>query len=87
MAKVVFYTEDHVEELEAEIFRLKCSLHSERQSVEALEALRPHWAQGYSSDSVAAQAAVSALSELWRLLCVDNQTTAMGRLRELTAST
>lgn len=51
--------------------------------VEALEALRPHWAQGHSSDSAAAQAATVALAGLWQLLCTDNQTEAVERLKGL----
>lgn len=50
---------------------------------EVMEQLRPHWAQGYSDDSMAAQASTSALSEIWVALGVDNQTDAMEKLREL----
>lgn len=50
---------------------------------EYLESLRPHWAQGYSSDSQAAQAATGALQGLWKLLDVKNQTDAMGKLSRL----
>ena len=49
----------------------------------ALETLRPLWAQGYSSDSVAAQASSNALAEIWEILGVNNQTDAMEKLREL----
>ena len=49
------------------------------------ERLRPHWAKGYTSDSMAAQASTSALSELWTILEVDNQTAAVVRLRQLIA--
>ena len=51
--------------------------------IETLEALRPHWAQGYSDDSVAAQATTAALSQLWKLLGVDNQTAAVQRLTDI----
>lgn len=49
----------------------------------ALESLRPHWAQGYTDDGVAAQAATAALSELWQELGVSNQTDAVAALRKL----
>ncbi len=49
----------------------------------ALEALRPHWAQGYTDDSIAAQTATAALADIWELLGVDNQTAAMQALRRL----
>lgn len=51
--------------------------------VDALEKLRPHWAQGYSSDSIAAQAAGVALSSLWEVLGARNQTEAMMITRTL----
>lgn len=54
-----------------------------RKQVEALEQLRPQWAQGYTSDSMAAQASTTALSELWKLLGVEDQTTACAKLRAL----
>jgi hypothetical protein len=50
-----------------------------------LEELRPVWAQGWTSDSVAAQASAGALAELWKELGVDNQTAAMEALRALKA--
>lgn len=84
MAKVIFYTEDHFDEMESEIDRLKSDLYHAKQSVEALESLRPHWAKGYSSDSMAAQCTTAALAGLWQMLGVDNQTAAMDRLRKLT---
>lgn len=55
-----------------------------RKQVSMLEALRPHWAQGYTSDGVAAQCATDALNSLWSLLGARNQTQAVQRLRELT---
>lgn len=57
-----------------------------QQRVEVLEAARPHWAMGYSSDSIAAQSTAAALSEIWRELGVSNQTQAMQRLREINGS-
>ncbi len=53
------------------------------QSNIALEMLRPFWAQGFSSDSVAAQSSGNALTDIWELLGVANQTAAMEKLREL----
>lgn len=47
----------------------------------ALESLRPHWAQGWTDDSVAAQASAAALADLWRALGATNQTEAMERAR------
>ena len=64
-----------VAELEAEIESLK--------SINAyLESNRPHWAQGYSSDGVAAQCSHDALSAIWKGLGVTNQTEAMQKLAE-----
>lgn len=58
----------------------------EKQVVTAeatLEALRPVWAQGHSSDSIAAQANARALAELWKILGATNQTQACSRLNYL----
>lgn len=54
-----------------------------RGEVVALEQLRPLWAQGYSSDSIAAQASGNALSDIWSSLGVNNQTDAMERLHKM----
>ena len=48
-----------------------------------LEELRPVWAQGWTSDSQAAQASSNALAEVWQLLGAHNQTEALARLRLL----
>ena len=48
-----------------------------------LEGMRPVWAQGWTSDSQAAQASSIALSELWELLEVKDQTAAIERLKSL----
>lgn len=48
-----------------------------------MEQLRPVWAQGFTSDSQAAQANGNALAEIWQILGVDNQTAAMEKLRKL----
>lgn len=54
-----------------------------QRQVDALEALRPHWAQGHSDDSIAAQTATAALAQLWEMLGANNQTEAAGKLRAL----
>lgn len=54
-----------------------------REKIKALEALRPLWAQGYSSDSIAAQSLTTALTKLYDLLGVTNQTAAVAMLRAL----
>lgn len=62
---------------------LKAELDEAKARIEHLESLRPHWAQGYSTDSIAAQTATSALVSIWKMLGVENQTSAMARLRQL----
>jgi hypothetical protein len=54
--------------------------------IDRLERLRPHWAKGYTSDSVAAQSTITALNQIWSILGVDDQTAAMDRLRQLTTT-
>lgn len=54
--------------------------------VAAAELLRPFWANGYTSDSIAAQSMSCALAEIWKILGVSNQTEAMEKLRNLVAS-
>ena len=66
-----------------EIRRLKRLVNELERSNIALEALRPVWAQGWSSDSQAAQASAAALSEIWGFLDVLNQTDAMESLKNL----
>jgi len=66
-----------------EIGSLRRKVDSLERSNIALESLRPVWAQGYSSDSEAAQASAAALSEIWERLGVHNQTAAMQRLNDL----
>lgn len=50
------------------------------------ELLRPFWAKGYTSDSIAAQSMSCALAEIWNILGVSNQTEAVGKLRSLVSS-
>lgn len=59
---------------------------AERVQLGALEALRPHWAKGFTSDSVAAQVSAAALSQFWVALGATNQTEAMEKLRALVAA-
>ncbi|MGF9564140.1 hypothetical protein AAIH70_11555 [Neorhizobium sp. BT27B] len=73
-----------VEELSGEPL-LVDRLREAEAKIEALEAMRPHWAKGYSSDSIAAQVSAGSLNQVWKLLGVDNQTAAMMKLRELVA--
>ena len=54
-----------------------------QQRVTALETLRPAWAMGHTSDSVAAQASAAALAQVWCALGAANQTEAMVALRGL----
>lgn len=55
-----------------------------RERVNALEQMRPHWAKGYSNDSVAAQVTSAALARLWELLGVTSQTDAVATLIKFT---
>ncbi|NTF69398.1 hypothetical protein [Rhizobium rhizogenes] len=71
-----------VEELDGEP-QLVDRLREAQAKIEALESMRPHWAKGYSSDGIAAQVTAAALSTIWKLLGVDNQTAAMEKLRDL----
>ena len=64
------------------------SLNEENDSIIThLESLRPHWAKGYTDESVAAQAATGALTELWEMLGVKNQTQAALAIESLQART
>lgn len=71
---------NYIEESERLICELRLKL---KQEKEYSESMRPHWAQGYSSDSMAAQASTSALSEVWDLIGVKDQTACMEKLRLL----
>lgn len=51
-----------------------------RELMDVADRMRPHWAQGYSSDSHAAQVTCAALSEVWDMLGVKNQTECMAKL-------
>lgn len=78
LRKSVSPVENYIEATE----RLVCELRSElKQTNQYVEEMRPHWAQGYSDDSMAAQASTSALAEVWSALGVNNQTDCMQKLR------
>jgi hypothetical protein len=48
---------------------------------DALDKLRPVWAQGFSDGAIAAQTASAALAQLWEELGVNSQTDAVLKLR------
>jgi hypothetical protein len=54
-----------------------------RWRIESLESLRPVWAMGHTSDSIAAQSSANALAQLWKLLGATNQTEAVARVKGL----
>ncbi|MEP2533526.1 hypothetical protein [Shimia sp.] len=51
--------------------------------VATYEQLRPVWAEGWTSASIAAQSSTAALAQLWSLLGAQNQTQAVAALKEL----
>ena len=53
------------------------------KNIEHLEELRPEWAQGYTSDSMAAQYSTDAKKQLWKLLGAEDQTQAVQAIRDL----
>jgi hypothetical protein len=73
---ITYYTEAEYKQLDRLVSELKAKN-------KVLESLRPHWAKGYSSDSVAAQSTTNALNQLWVMLGVSNQTQAVEKLAEL----
>ncbi len=62
---------------------LKAQIQELKDQIVVLEGMRPIWAQGYSSDSVAAQVSFSSLTRLWDLLRVSNQTDAVRAIERL----
>jgi hypothetical protein len=74
--QVYFCSACRIAALRAEVAELQ-------QTVTRLEKLRPHWAQGFTSDGVAAQVTTNALQQLWDLLGVQDQTQAIQRLKLL----
>jgi hypothetical protein len=71
---------DRIEELEAKLAKAIWEL---KRNNDALEVLRPVWAQGWTNDSNAAQASGAALAQLWNMLGVQDQTQAVAILAEL----
>ena len=67
---------ERIEELEGKLARAMLT-------IEALQGLRPVWAQGWTDDSMAAQASGNALAQLWEMLGVKDQTQAVAALAEL----
>jgi hypothetical protein len=61
--------------------RILARLERAEKTVAALEQLRPVWAQGYTSESIAAQTSAAALSRLWKMLDARCQTDAVMKLR------
>ena len=68
---------NRIEELEGKIARVE-------RANDALEGLRPVWAQGWTNDSMAAQASGNALAQLWKMLGAQDQTQAVATLKALT---
>ena len=73
------------EEAAYEIERLRVERDMALAKVDRLEAMRPHWAKGYSTDSVAAQASIAALTQVWSALGVSDQTQCVQKLRAVLA--
>lgn len=65
------------------LMQMKTEIASLKETISVLEKLRPQWARGYSSDSVAAQCATDALVSIFEILNVKDQTSAMTKLREM----
>ncbi len=60
---------------------MKYRIYDLERQVNDLEALRPLWAQGYSSDSIAAQSLGNVVADYWGILGVDNHTAGMRCMR------
>jgi len=75
---VTYYTSDEYLSL---LNKYKESLNK----IDTLEKLRPLWAQGFTSDSAAAQSWANATKQLWDLLGATDQTSATLKLRGLLA--
>lgn len=70
---------DEVEDLK----QAKDRIQQLESTIVYLEGMRPHWAQGHTSDGVAAQSAYGALNTLWEMLGAKHQTEACAKLRAL----
>jgi hypothetical protein len=73
---VIYYTEQ-------EYLSLKDEIDLTTKRLAAAEALRPQWAMGYSDDSIAAQLSTSALTQIYGVLGVQNQTQCIEKLHRL----
>ena len=69
--------------LKQSTIRYTAIIKEQNSIIAVLESARPHWAKGYSSDGVAAQVSTAALSTLWEMLGVSNQTEAVIKLRNI----
>jgi len=56
---------------------------AEASAMKVLEPIQQTWTQGWTSDSVAAQVTAAALTQVWNLLGVENQTQAVIKLETL----
>lgn len=74
----------NVQELLDLVFKMRRQLLDQKGKIDQLEAQRPFWAKGYSSESIAAQTLVAALSQLWAIMGVTSQTEAVLTLKSLT---
>ena len=79
---VVEFRSEQVAKYVFDSLNLRTQLADARRQIEGLQTLRPVWAQGYTDDSVAAQATASAMAGMWEHLGVTNQTDAMEKLAE-----
>ena len=73
---ITYYTEKEYRKVADKVATLE-------KNLAAAEAMRPQWAQGHSTDSIAAQMSAAALQQVWLRLGVDNQTDCMKKLRAL----
>ena len=68
---------------EAEYRELQLLFVTAQAQLNTLEMLRPQWAMGYTSDSMAAQATAAAIQQVWSFLKVENQSDCMDRIENL----
>lgn len=73
---ITYYTEEEFQRL----VRHKDSL---TEQVDVLESLRPVWAHGFTPEGRAEQSACNALSGVWTLLGVTNQTECVQAIQRL----
>jgi hypothetical protein len=73
-------TSDVIAYWQSKIVTLEDELVVLMDRIASLESMRPVWAQGHSSDSIAAQVSSAALAQIWDILGVTNQTEAVAKL-------